>query len=362
MVRSRHAGNAPVSNKCFGGNKVAKKVIGFGDMLISLNPPGYLRFVQTDTLEVNYTGAEANVLVSLSQFGMKTELVTRLPQNAIANCALAHMHKYAVGTQHVQFGGERMGVVYIEKGAAQRPSQVVYDRSGTAICQAQPGSFDWGTIFENAEWFHFTGITAALSDSTAQLCMEAVQTAQRHGLCISCDLNYRKKLWSVEKAKSVMEKLVPYVNVLIANEEDADKMLGIRATGTDVEKGHLNREGYVDVAQQIHRAYGCKYVAITLRRSISASDNEWSAMLFDGEETHFSRTYPIHIVNRVGGGDSFAAGLIYALSSGRSTNDAIEFAAAASCLKHSIEQDFNLVTVAEVDSLVDGNASGRVQR
>lgn len=345
-----------------GGVHMAKKVVGFGDMLISLSPPGYQRFIQADTMEVNYTGAEANVLVSLSQFGMETELVTRLPQNAIARCALAHMHKYGVGTQYVAFGGERMGVVYTEKGAAQRASQVVYDRGESSICQAKPGDFDWDAIFANADWFHFTGITAALSDTTAQLCMQAVQAAKKRGLRISCDLNYRKKLWSEAKAKSVMEKLVPYVNVLVANEEDADKVLGIRAAGTDVDKGQLNHDGYVDVARQIHDTYGCEHVAITLRRSLSASDNEWSAMLFDGREAHFSKSYMIHIVNRVGGGDSFTAGLIYSLRSGRSAREAIEFATAASCLKHSIEQDFNLVTVDEVESLAGGNASGRVQR
>lgn len=341
---------------------MGKKTAGFGDMLVSLSPEGYLRFIQADGFAVNYTGAEANVLVSLSSLGMETEFITRLPDNAVAKCAVACMRKYGVGTEKIVYGGERIGVIYTEKGASQRPSRVVYDRKYTAIATAQPGDFDWESIFEDVGWFHFTGITAALGDGTALLCQEACAAARRRGITVSCDLNYRKNLWSEEKARSVMEKLVPMVDVLVANEEDADKVLGIRAADTDVTGGKLSRAGYVDVARRICERYGVKKVGITLRRSLSASDNAWSAMLYDGADSFFSREYMIHIVDRVGGGDSFTAGLIYALSNGYEPQRAVDFAAAASCLKHSIELDFNLVTVDEVEKLVGGDQSGRVQR
>lgn len=340
-----------------------KKIVGFGDMLVSLSPPGYQRFIQASSMDVNYTGAEANVLVSLSCFGMDTAFVTRLPDNSMGACAVACMKKFGVGTDKIVYGGERIGVIYTEKGASQRPSKVLYDRKYTSIATAQTTDFDWDQIFdENVAWFHFTGITAALSDSTAAICLEACKAAKARGITISCDLNYRKNLWSEEKAKSVMEELVRYVDVLIANEEDADKVLGIKASDTDVNTGKLNREGYVEVARQLCETYGVKNVGITLRSSISASDNAWSAMLYDGKDSYFSKEYMIHIVNRVGGGDSFTAGLIYALANSYEPQRAIEFAAASSCLKHSIEMDFNLVTVDEVEKLAAGDGSGRVQR
>ena len=340
-----------------------KTIVGFGDMLVGLNPSGYLRFLQANSMEVNYTSAEANVCVSLSCFGEKAEFVTRLPQNAIAECAVACLRKYGVNTDKIVYGGDRIGVIYTEKGASQRPSKVVYDRKYTSIATAQPGDFNWEQIFDdNVGWFHFTGITAALSDSTAALCLEACKAAKAKGITISCDLNYRKNLWSEEKAKSVMEELVRYVDVLVANEEDADKVLGIKAIDTDVTTGHLNKAGYIDVAKQLCEKYGVRKVGITLRKSISASDNLWSAMLYDETGSYFSKEYPIHIVNRVGGGDSFTAGLIYALGNQYDAQDAVEFAVAASCLKHSIELDFNLVTVDEVKKLAAGDASGRVQR
>lgn len=340
-----------------------KTIVGFGDMLVGLNPSGYLRFLQANSMEVNYTGAEANVCVSLSCFGEKAEFVTRLPQNAIAECAVACLRKYGVNTDKIVYGGDRIGVIYTEKGASQRPSKVVYDRKYTSIATAQPGDFNWEQIFDdNVGWFHFTGITAALSDSTAALCLEACKAAKAKGITISCDLNYRKNLWSEERAKSVMEELVRYVDVLVANEEDADKVLGIKAIDTDVTTGHLNKAGYIDVAKQLCEKYGVRKVGITLRKSISASDNLWSAMLYDETGSYFSKEYPIHIVNRVGGGDSFTAALIYALGNQYDAQDAVEFAVAASCLKHSIELDFNLVTVDEVKKLAAGDASGRVQR
>ena len=339
-----------------------KKIVGFGDLLVSLAPAGYLRFRQADSFDVFYTGAEANVLAALACFGQETEFVTRLPKNPIAQSAVDHLRRFGIGTDRIVYGGDRIGVIYTEKGASQRASSVVYDRMNSAICEAQPSDFEWDSIFADAGWFHFTGITAALSDSTAAICLEACKKAKEKGLTISCDLNYRKKLWSEEKAKRVMEELVTYVDVLVANEEDADKILGIKSTGTDVNTGKLNKEGYIDVAAQICQKYGVKKVGITLRKSISASDNAWSCMLYDGKEAHFSREYMIHIVNRVGGGDSFSAGLIYSLFNGYESQDAIEFAAAASCLKHSIEFDFNLVSVDEVKALAGGNGSGRVQR
>ena len=337
-------------------------IVGFGDLLVSLSPIGYRRFVQADEFDVNYTGAEANVLVSLSTFGMKTELVTRLPDNPISQCAINCLRRFGVGTDKIVYGGDRIGVIYTEKGASQRPSSVVYDRKNTAIATAVPSDFDWDSILEGADWFHFTGITAALSDSDAAICREACRKAKEKGIRISCDLNYRRKLWSPEKAGSVMKELVRDVDLLVANEEDAEKVLGIRSAGTDIERGELNADGYVEVARKICEEYGVKNAAITLRESRSASDNGWSALLYDGERAFFSRKYDVHIVNRVGGGDSFTAGLIYALLNRYEAQHAVEFAAAASCLKHSIEQDFNLVTVREVETLAGGNASGRVQR
>ena len=339
-----------------------KKVVGFGDMLISLSPHGYLRFIQADSMAVNYTGAEANVCVALCSLGEKAEFVTRLPQNDISKCAIAWMKKFGVGTDGIVFGGDRIGVIYTERGASQRPTQVVYDRKSTSFSTAKPGDFDWDSIFCDAGWFHFTGITAALSDSAAALCEEACRAAKSKGLTISCDLNYRKKLWTSEKAKLVMGKLVRYADVLIANEEDADKVLGIRAENSDVDAGKLNRKGYIDVAKRLCEEYGVKKVGITLRKSISASDNGWSAMLYDGKKAFFSHEYEVHIVDRVGGGDSFTAGLIYALGNSYTSEHAVEFAAAASCLKHSIEQDFDLVSAEEVEHLAAGGASGRVSR
>lgn len=338
------------------------KIVGFGDLLVSFSPEGYRRFIQADSFGVNYTGAEANVLVSLSCLGMDTEFVTRLPENAIGACASAWLRKFGVGTEHIARGGERIGVIYTEKGASQRPSQVVYDRKHTAIATAEPTDFDWDRIFQDASWFHFTGITPALGEGTAACCLKACQTAKAKGLTVSCDLNYRKKLWTEERAKAVMEELVRYVDVLVANEEDAENVFGIRSDDTDVESGRLNKDGYRDVARQICERYGVRQVGVTLRSSLSASDNLWSAMLFDGNESFFSREYAVHIVNRVGGGDAFSAGLIYALANGFDSRRAVEFAAAASCLKHSIEEDFNLVTREEVEKLAAGNGSGRVQR
>lgn len=339
-----------------------KKIVGFGDFLVRLSPPGYLRFMQASQFDINYTGAEANVLVSLALMGEKTDFVTRVPDNDIGHTAVRSLGKYGVGTDHVAYGGERMGVFYLEKGASQRPSKIVYDRKYTAIATAKVENFDWDAIFDGAGWFHVTGITPALSETMPGVCIEACRRAHEAGLTISCDLNYRKNMWTTAQAKTTMERILPWVDVLIANEEDADKVLDIRAADTDIVAGKLNRDGYRDVARQIIEKYGVKAVAVSLRRSISASDNEWGAMLYTGGEAHFSRTYPIHIVDRVGGGDSFAAGLIYGMLHGFDAQKTVEYAAAASCLKQTIEMDFNLASVEEITRLMEGDGSGRVQR
>lgn len=338
------------------------RMVGFGDYLSRLSPLGYKRFIQASMYEVNYTGAEANVCVSLACMGMDTEFVTRLPDNDIARAALSEILKYRVKVDHVAWGGERMGLFYLEKGASQRPSKIVYDRKYTSIATASYDDFDWDAIFDGATHFHITGITPALGPGMPEVCLRAIQKAASLGVSVSCDLNYRKNMWSPAEAKACMEKLVPYVDLVIANEEDADKVLGIQAKDSNVVAGKLSREGYVEVAEAICSRYGVKEVGITLRKSISASDNEWGALLYTGGQPYFSRTYPIHIVDRVGGGDSFAAGLLYASMKRLDPQTSIEYAAAASCLKHSIEQDFNLVSEREVELLMSGDGSGRVQR
>lgn len=339
-----------------------KTVVGLGDFLASLSPQGYLRFRQAGCFDVTYTGAEANVLVSLSSFGVPTQLLTRLPQHDVADAAIDTLRRFGVGTDHIARGGSRMGVLYLEKGASQRPSKVIYDRAGSAFCEAQSKDFDLDGVFSQAQWFHFTGITAALSGATAKLCKQACEKAKEHGLTVSCDLNYRKNLWTTQQAKAVMSELLPYVDVLIANEEDVEKVLGIRPAGTDVERGQLNHAGYEAVARELTETFGLQAVATTLRESISASENGWSALLYTQGQSYLSRRYQIHIVNRVGGGDSFSAGLIYGMLRALSPQDAVEFAAAASCLKHTIEYDYNLVREDEVWQLVRGGGSGRVQR
>lgn len=336
--------------------------VGLGDLLASFSPAGYQRFTQAKSYDVTFTGAEANVLVSLSRFGLPTRFVTRVPDSDIGDAALMQLNAFRVDTGCVARGGPRLGVLYLEKGASQRPSKVIYDRLGSSICEAQPEDFDFDKIFENAGWFHFTGITPALSPQTARLTEIACQKAKAAGCTISCDLNYRKNLWTSEQARAVMDPLLSYVDVLIANEEDVEKVLGIKATGTDVETAQLNQEGYIQVARQLTETYGLKAVATTLRESLSASDNNWSALLYTGDRAYLSRKYAIRIVNRVGGGDSFSAGLIYAMQAGKTPREQVEFAAAASCLKHTIEYDYNLSTVAEVEALMQGSGNGRVQR
>lgn len=338
------------------------KVITFGEIMLRLAPHGYERFTQAQDFQATYGGGEANVAVSLANFGIDVAFVSKLPTHDIGQCAVNDLRKYGVDTSLIARGGERVGIYYLEKGASQRASSVIYDRAYSAISQATPQDFNWNEIFKDTDWFHFTGITPALSDEVATLCKSACIAAKEAGCMVSCDLNFRKKLWTSEKAECVMSELMQYVDVCIANEEDADKVFGIHAGDSDVNSGKLHKEGYIDVAKQLTQRFGCKAIAITLRESLSASDNNWAAMLYLENQAYFSKTYPVHIVDRVGGGDSFGAGLIYAMLKKKEPQATIEIAVAASCLKHSIEGDYNRVSVKEVETLANGDGSGRVQR
>jgi 2-dehydro-3-deoxygluconokinase len=338
------------------------KVICFGEIMLRLSPPGYKRFVQANSFEVEYGGGEANVCVSLANFGMDTAFISKIPDNFIGEAAINELRKYGVDTSKIVKGGERLGIYFLEKGASQRPSNVIYDRKNSAIAAIKNEDLNWDHIMNDGTWFHFTGITPALSDNAAQQTLIACKMAKKKGLKVSCDLNFRKNLWTPEKARQVMTELMKYVDVCIANEEDAEKVFGICADGSDVTEGKLSHEGYQKVAQELLDRFRLEKVAITLRGSISASDNTWGAMLYDGRLYYFSRNYNIHIVDRVGGGDSFGAGLIYAMINSYGMQDTIEFATAASCLKHSIEGDFSHVTLKEVEKVMKGNVSGRVQR
>jgi 2-dehydro-3-deoxygluconokinase len=338
------------------------KVVTFGEIMLRLQTPGFQRFIQAQSLESTFGGGEANVAVSIANYGLDAYYVSKLPKNPLGDACIAELRKHGVKTDYIARGGERLGIYFVEKGASQRASNVVYDRAHSSISTASAEDFDWDKIFEGADWFHFTGITPALGDPIADITLDACKKAKEKGITVSCDLNFRKKLWTSEKAGRVMSSLMPFVDVLIANEEDAEKVFGIKASDTDVTGGKLSDEGYYDVCRQLVDKFNFKKVAITLRESISASHNNWSALLYDGKEFYKSRKYEITIVDRVGGGDSFGGGLIYALLNGYDMQGSIEFAVAASCLKHSIEGDFNLVSVDEVKNLAKGDASGRVQR
>ncbi len=338
------------------------KVVGFGDFILRLSPPGYQRFLQATSFDVNYTGAEANVLVSLGLNGIETEFVSRLPSNAIADTAILSLKRFSVGTKFIARGGERIGTFYLERGASQRPSKVVYDRKHTAIAEAKRQDFDWKVIFYGADWFHFTGITPALGENLPEIVEDACIAAAAAGVKISCDLNYRATLWTEEKAQPVMKKLVQYVNVLIGNEEDAAKMLGIVPENTNVTAGELDFSSYASIAEQLSKQYHIEKVAFTLRESTSASENNWSALLYSDNNCYQSRKYRIQLVDRVGGGDSFSAGLVYALKKDWDPQTVIEYATAASCLKQTTEMDFNLSTEAEILNLAKGDKSGRIQR
>ena len=338
------------------------KVVTFGELMLRLAPENYLRFVQSEKYEATFGGAEANVAVSLANYGADVAFVSKLPSHEIGQAAVNSIRKFGVDTSKIVRGGNRVGIYYCEKGASQRPSKVIYDRAFSSIATASVNDFDWDKIFEGVTWFHFTGITPALSDECAKITLEACQKAKEKGITVSCDLNFRKKLWSKEKAGEVMSNVCRYVDYCIANEEDAKDVFGIEADNTDINTGKLDRNGYISVAKKLTEKFGFKGVAITLRESLSANDNNWSGMLFTNGEAYFSKKYAMHIVDRVGGGDSFGGGLIYSLLNKKDAQSAIDFSVAASCLKHSIEGDYNMVSVSEVETLANGNASGRVQR
>ena len=338
------------------------KVVTLGEIMLRLQTPGFKRYIQATSFDIEYGGGEANVAVSLANYGHDAHFVSAIPSNPIGDACIATLKKHSVKTDYISRKGERLGIYFVEKGASQRASNVVYDRAHSSISTAKPEDFNWDEIFAGAQWFHFTGITPAVSDDCTAVCLSACKKAKELGVKVSCDLNFRKKLWTSEKAGKVMGDLMQYVDVLIANEEDAEKVFGIKASGTDITGGTLSDEGYKDVCKQLVERFGFKNVAITLRESISASVNDWAALLYDGKEFYKSKKYHINIVDRVGGGDSFGGGLIYAMLEGYSMQDTIEFAVAASCLKHSIEGDFNLVSVDEVKNLMKGDGSGRVQR
>ena len=339
------------------------RIITFGEIMMRLNPPGYLRFLQTDIFEATYAGGEANVAVSLANYGNDAAFVSKVPEHEIGQNAVNALRRYGVDTSMLLRGGPRLGVYYCEKGASQRGSKVIYDRAGSSIALAKREEFDWDAIFAGADWFHFTGITPALGGELPEICLDACKAARAKGITVSCDLNYRGKLWTREKAGEVMSRLMPYVDVCIANEEDAKDVFGIAAENTDIEAGKLDQKGYISVARQLTERFHFKAVAITLRGSISASENNWSGMLYKDGQAHFARNYLIKLVDRVGGGDSFGGGLIHAMRKWPDDlQQQIEFAVAASCLKQATEFDFNLASEKEVLALAGGNASGRVQR
>lgn len=338
------------------------KVVTFGELMLRLEPEGYYRFVQVDRMTSTFGGAEANVAISLANFGLESTYVTKLPSHEIGQSAVNSLRRYGVDTSKIVRGGKRVGIYYNERGASQRPSKCIYDRAGSAIAESVPEDFDWDKIFEGASWYHITGVTPALGGKLPEICIQSCKAAKKRGLTVSLDLNYRSKLWTKEEAKNTMEKIASYVDICIANEDDAKDVFGIEAADTDTENGKLNKEGYKSVARQMVEKYGFKKVAITLRTSINANVNRWSALYYDGSDFFFSREHEMFIVDRLGGGDSFCAGLIYSILKNESSQRVVEFASAASCLKHSVEGDFNMVTVEEVERLAHGDASGRIQR
>lgn len=345
-----------------------KKVVTFGEIMLRLATPGYLRFSQAGEFTATFGGGEANVAVSLANYGVPTDFITRLPENDIARACVMDLRKYGVGTSNIIYGGDRLGIYFLETGAVARASKVVYDRANSAIAEIKPGMVDWEKVFEGAQWFHWTGITPALSQGAADACLEAIRVANKMGITVSCDLNYRKNLWKYgKKASEVMPALVEGCDVILGNEEDAEKVFGIKPEGFDVTAtaGEVNAAEFESVCTQMMKRFPrAKKVIVTLRGSINANHNTWGGVLYDGSKLYASRRYDItHIVDRVGGGDSFMGGLIYGLLT-YTTDDqkALEFAVAASCLKHTIYGDFNQVTVEEVVKLMGGDASGRVSR
>lgn len=339
-----------------------KKVVTLGEIMLRLSPPGNTRFVQSDSFDVVYGGGEANVAVSCANYGHDAYFVTKLPEHEIGQSAVNALRKYGVMTDYIARGGDRVGIYYLETGVAMRPSKVIYDRAHSAIAEADAADFDFDRIMEGADWFHWSGITPAISDKAAELTRLACEAAKRHGVTVSVDLNFRKKLWTKEKAQSVMKPLMKYVDVCIGNEEDAELCLGFKPDA-DVESGHTDAEGYKEIFRRMSEEFEFSYVISTLRESFSASHNGWKAMIYNGKEFYVSKHYDIDpIVDRVGGGDSFSGGIIHGLLTKSTQGEALEFAVAASALKHTVSGDFNLVSVAEVEALAGGDASGRVQR
>ena len=340
------------------------KVVSFGEIMLRLSPDGYYKLFQKPELNTSFCGAEANVAVALSNFGDEAEFVTALPDNDIGRAACRELMRYGVKTDNIVYTGDRLGIFFAEKGASQRPSKVIYDRKNSAIASSDPSSFDWEKIFDGADWFHITGITPALSDSLAKISVDAVKAAKKAGLTVSCDINYRSKLWSAEKARPVMTEIMQYVDVCIGNEEDAEIVFGIKAGTTDVTKGQLDTDGYKKSLQTVAETFGCKIVAYSQRKSYSASDNGWSGIIYDDEkkQVYTSAQYDIRITDRIGGGDAFASGLIYALHNNISPENAIETAAAAGRLDQTLEGDFCLFGINDVFDLAGGNSSGRVKR
>lgn len=343
-----------------------KKTITFGEVMLRLAAPGYERFFQSPSLSATFGGGEANVAVSLANFGIPVSFVTRLPKNDISRACLRELRGFGVEVDNVIFGGERMGIYYLETGAVSRASKVIYDRAHSSVSEIKPGMIDWTNIFKDASWFHWTGITPAISQSAADVCLEALKAASAMGITISCDLNYRKNLWKYGKsAIEVMPDLVKYSNVILGNEEDAEKALGIKPLGVNVENGEVDAEAYLSVSQQIMSKFPqAEKVITTLRSSINANNNNWAGVLYNGNTLYKSRQYQItHIVDRVGGGDSFMGGLIYGLQTYKNDDQkALDFAIAASCLKHTVYGDYNRVSVSEVEKLMGGDTSGRVSR
>lgn len=333
--------------------------------MLRLSTPGFSRFVQTQTFDATFGGGEANVAVSLANYGLDSYFISKLPQHEIGQAAVNHLRRFGVHTEYIVRGGERIGIYFLESGASQRPSKVIYDRAGAAVTSLLPDEVDWDAVFQGADWFHWTGITPALGESPGACLKTACSAARAAGVTVSCDLNFRKKLWTEQQAQATMQPLMEFVDVCIANEEDAEKSLGLIAGKTDVEAGELDEAGYFALAQKLKAEYEFQTVAITLRESFSASRNGWSALLLDDKscaKPYRSKRYDIQIVDRVGGGDAFAGGLIYGLLTKEDTREALEFAVAASCLAQTIPGDFNLVSVEEVEKLARGSGSGRVER
>ncbi len=338
------------------------KVVTLGEIMLRLSTNDHLRFVQSNNFDVVYGGGEANVSVSLANYGHDSYFVTKLPTHEIGQCAVNSLRQYGVKTDYIARGGDRVGIYFLETGASMRPSKVVYDRAHSAISEAKPEDFDFDAIFEGAKWFHWTGITPALGKPAQAVITEALKAAKRHNVTVSCDLNYRKKLWTVEEAQACMTDLMQYVDICIGNEEDAEKCLGFKPGNTDVTTGNLELGGYEDIFTRMKEKFGFKYIVTSLRESYSASDNGWSALAYDGKEFYHSRKYDVRIVDRVGGGDSFSGGFIHGCLKYGDFKKALEFAVAASALKHTVFGDFNLMSEAEVETLMNGDASGRVQR